>query len=86
MKKAVWHSIIILFLGISMLQTNQTYAQCAVCRTSLESLDGEESKVKEGVNSGILYLMGIPYLILAGSLWLGIRYYKAQKEEDKHSN
>lgn len=86
MKKAVWHSIIILFLGIAMLQTNQTYAQCAVCRTSLESLDGEESKVKEGVNSGILYLMGIPYLILAGSLWLGIRYYKAQKEEDKHSN
>ena len=86
MKKAVWHSIIILFLGISMLQTNQTYAQCAVCRTSLESLDGEESKVKEGVNSGILYLMGIPYLILAGSLWLGIRFYKAQKEEDKHSN
>ncbi len=86
MKKAVWHSIIILFLGIAMLQTNQTYAQCTVCRTSLESLDGEESKVKEGVNSGILYLMGIPYLILAGSLWLGIRYYKAQKEEDKHSN
>ena len=86
MKKAVWHSIIILFLGIAMLQTNQTYTQCTVCRTSLESLDGEESKVKEGVNSGILYLMGIPYLILAGSLWLGIRYYKAQKEEDKHSN
>lgn len=67
----------------SIFQTNTTLnAQCAVCRTSVESLDGDDTEIKEGVNNGILYLMGIPYVILVGCIWLAIRYHKAQKEEE----
>jgi hypothetical protein len=36
-------------------------AQCAMCKAQLESSDGE---VGNGINSGILYLMVIPYLLL----------------------
>jgi hypothetical protein len=36
-------------------------AQCAMCKAQLESNDGE---VGNGINSGILYLMVIPYLLL----------------------
>nr|WP_245902939.1 hypothetical protein [Flavobacterium aquaticum] len=38
-------------------------AQCAMCRAALES---EEGGVKaEAVNDGIVYLMAIPYILVA---------------------
>ena len=39
-------------------------AQCAMCRAVLES-DGNTA-VAEGVNNGIVYLMAIPYILIAG--------------------
>lgn len=39
-------------------------AQCAMCRAVLESEDGQSTA--EGVNNGIIYLMSIPYLLVAG--------------------
>lgn len=45
-------------------------AQCAMCRAVLESEEGQTAA--EGVNDGIVYLMSIPYLLLAG---LGIIIY-----------
>ena len=41
-----------------------TSAQCAMCRAVLESEDGQSTA--EGVNNGIIYLMSIPYLLVAG--------------------
>ncbi|WP_340065109.1 hypothetical protein [Ascidiimonas aurantiaca] len=38
-------------------------AQCAMCRAVLES--GEDQEVAEGINKGIIYLMAIPYLVVA---------------------
>ncbi len=38
-------------------------AQCAMCRAVLES-EGNTG-VAEGVNNGIVYLMAIPYLLVA---------------------
>ena len=39
-------------------------AQCAMCRAVLESEEGQSTA--EGVNNGIMYLMSIPYLLVAG--------------------
>lgn len=39
-------------------------AQCAMCRAVLES--GGNTDVAEGVNNGIVYLMAIPYILIAG--------------------
>ena len=39
-------------------------AQCAMCRAVLESEEGQSTA--EGVNNGIMYLMSIPYLLIAG--------------------
>ncbi|MCF6128414.1 hypothetical protein L1S35_01935 [Flavobacterium sp. AS60] len=49
--------ICFLFFGIS------ASGQCAMCRASLES-EGNKTKV-EAVNDGIVFLMAIPYLIVA---------------------
>jgi len=48
----------------------QTHAQCAMCRAVLESEEGQSTA--EGVNDGIMYLMSIPYLLVAG---IGIAIY-----------
>lgn len=38
-------------------------AQCAMCRAVLESEGNVE--VAEGINNGIVYLMAIPYVLVA---------------------
>jgi len=40
-----------------------TSAQCAMCRAVLES--EENTAIAEGVNNGIVYLMAIPYILVA---------------------
>lgn len=52
-----------LFLIAVFLFSQVTYSQCAMCRAVLES--EENTAIAEGVNNGIVYLMAIPYIIVA---------------------
>ena len=53
-----------LFFGICFfIMASSAYSQCAMCRASLES-EGNTAKA-EAVNDGILYLMVIPYVLVA---------------------
>lgn len=58
MKSKVVLSILML---LSFLEIK---AQCAMCRAVLENEEGQSTA--EGVNNGIMYLMSIPYLLVAG--------------------
>lgn len=40
-----------------------SFSQCAMCRASLES-EGNKTKV-QAVNDGIVFLMAVPYIIVA---------------------
>ena len=51
---------LLLFSFLFSLKSN---AQCAMCRASLES-SGDKNKV-EAVNDGIVFLMAIPYVLVA---------------------
>ncbi len=43
-----------------------SHAQCAMCRATAETATENVDKgIGEGLNSGILYLMGAPYILLA---------------------
>ena len=43
-----------------------THAQCAMCKATAETANQNTSgSLAEGLNSGILYLMLIPYTLLA---------------------
>jgi len=67
---------IILFLILFCFFTTKSIAQCAMCRAVLES---EESGVKaEAINDGIVYLMAIPYILVAvvGYVIYKLRYQK----------
>lgn len=54
----------ILFVFLFLLSNLQLVAQCAMCKTSLESDLNEGGSIANGINTGILFLMAIPYLLL----------------------
>ncbi|MFT4678841.1 MAG: LPXTG-motif cell wall-anchored protein [Flavobacteriales bacterium] len=44
-------------------------AQCAMCKLNAKSASDADANIGQGINDGILYLMGVPYaLLLVGSL------------------
>ena len=62
----------IIFLALLFLSI-ASYGQCAMCRAVVEQ-GGEE--VAEGINSGIVYLMAFPYLLITVALFLFYRSWK----------
>lgn len=67
--------IVILLLALGTFSVD-TYSQCAMCRRVAESShDAHENKTGRGLNSGIMYLLAIPY-VLAG---IGIYAYAKKK-------
>ena len=66
-----------LFLGLCVLGLSFSYPQCAMCRVVAESSQDAGGTIANGLNSGILYLMACPYiLILFGLIWM---YYRRDK-------
>ncbi|REJ85341.1 MAG: hypothetical protein DWQ44_10570 [Bacteroidetes bacterium] len=60
MRKAAF----ILFFGLMTLLPELTQAQCAMCRRVAESnTESNSNKVGKNLNTGILYLLAIPYLL-----------------------
>jgi hypothetical protein len=57
--------LFIFLLFISLLGSAPAVkAQCAMCRRVVEtSQDAKDNKAGRGLNSGILYLLAIPYLL-----------------------
>ena len=66
----------VLVLFVAMLLVPQlSEAQCAMCRAVLES-EGNTSSA-EGINNGIVYLMAIPYILVAGLFYFIYKKMKA---------
>lgn len=51
------------YVLFSIFYSLNSFSQCAMCRASLES-EGNKTKV-EAVNDGIVFLMAVPYIIVA---------------------
>ena len=57
-------------------------AQCAMCRTTVEStVSNGRSNIATGLNTGILYLLTAPYLLVAAVAWLWFRQSKQEQKE-----
>lgn len=65
------------FLLIFILYSFTTNAQCAMCRAAIES-EGNSVRA-QAVNDGIVYLMVIPYLLVAGIGYAVYRMYVKKK-------
>ena len=54
-----------------------SFAQCAVCAAGTQSSQQAGSHVADGINTGILYLLVFPYLILMGFIIYRYREFLA---------
>lgn len=61
-----------------LLSQASTWAQCAMCRASVENnVSNGETTIGAGLNNGILYLFVMPYLMAA---IIGFFWYRAAKK------
>lgn len=72
---------IALFFLLSLFFSVATNAQCAMCRAALGG-DANLEKAK-AVNDGIVYLMIIPYLLVAAIGYFVYRMYQKKKNKSK---
>lgn len=74
MKKAFYK--IFLSLCLVVLPLFESLSQCAMCKATVES---EGGGLAEGLNTGILYLMVVPYLLFTTIAIIWYRMNKKQK-------
>jgi hypothetical protein len=64
-----------------LIASIDSFAQCAMCRSTLENnFSNGDPGIAAGINTGILYLLSMPYLavIIIGYFW-----YKSSKNASK---
>ena len=60
---------------------NEVCAQCAMCRSTLENnYSNGNPGIAAGINTGILYLLAMPYLAV---IVIGYFWYKSSKNAQK---
>lgn len=54
----------LIFLVLAFFLSFSAYSQCAMCRANAESnIKSGKNQIGRGLNTGILYLLSIPYLL-----------------------
>jgi hypothetical protein len=64
---------------LSLIITAYSYAQCAMCKSVVESNIEGGSSIGSGLNDGILYLMVMPYISLGLIAFFWSRYNRRIK-------
>lgn len=81
--KVFLNRIVVICIILLTCITVDLTAQCAMCRATVESSAKTPNGKGKGINSGILYLMVIPYLMAAG---IGYFWYKHSRKETAKLN
>ena len=72
---------IFILVALLLLTQIDVVAQCAMCRTTVESsISNGRSNIATGLNTGILYLLAAPYLIVAAIAFLWFRQSKQEQQ------
>ena len=72
---------IFILVALLLLTQIDAVAQCAMCRTTVESsISNGRSNIATGLNTGILYLLAAPYVIVAAIAFLWFRQSKQEQE------
>ena len=61
MHKSIFTALI---FGVIMLFPSIVEAQCSMCKLMAENSYQSGSEIGRGLNGGIMYIMGIPYILL----------------------
>lgn len=74
--------IFFLFVFICLALTFDTLAQCPMCRMSAETNLNDGGTMASGLNTGIIYLLSIPYLLISIISFLWWRNSQVIAEEE----
>lgn len=72
--------IIFLVFTVFLLNPIEVLGQCSMCRSIAESSVSGGQQIGRGLNNGIIYMMGIPYLILVILGYFLFKRIKQSKE------
>ena len=75
-------SIIALFFALNLSVVPEAQAQCPMCRMSAESNLKNGGSAGKGLNTGILYMLATPYLIVGTIAFI---WWRNRKREDEES-
>lgn len=78
MRKLLIHLALLLILSGGVASVAE--AQCAMCKTTKEK---NTAGVGKGLNTGIVYLMSVPYLAVG---CLAIFWYRSSKKQKQQDN
>ena len=69
----------IAILIFALLSVSQSWAQCAMCRTTIENnVSAGDTSLASGLNLGIMYLFFAPYIVIGVIAFL---WYRKSKQE-----
>lgn len=74
--------IFFLYVFICLALTFDTLAQCPMCRMSAETNLNDGGTMASGLNTGIIYLLSIPYLLISIISFLWWRNSQVIAEEE----
>jgi UPF0716 family protein affecting phage T7 exclusion len=72
-------SLLLVIFTLSLGFSVSVQAQCSMCTINAEQGSKNGNTQTKGINTGVLYLMGAPFLLVAGVG--GVWYLKYRKEE-----
>jgi hypothetical protein len=82
MKKLKYLYLVLVF-GLLVCSVIPVKAQCAMCAATVESSSKNGSSKANGLNNGIMYLLGAPYLAVAVVAYV---WYKKYRRKDVDLN
>ena len=78
MKKLILFSLVLIFLAID---GGALLAQCPMCRATAETNLANGGTEGQGLNNGILYMLGMPYFIIGTIAFLWWRNRNKRMDE-----
>lgn len=77
-RKIIFVLFLVVLNFVTVLQVN---AQCAMCSINAEQGNKNGNTVSAGLNTGVLYLLAIPYLM---AIVVGVVWYKKYRKKNIH--
>lgn len=81
MSKKQVYIILLVLLVMFFISPVVADAQCAMCNATASTATEGKKESALALNSGILFLMAIPYVLLTGIVIIWLRFRKQKKAE-----
>ena len=83
MKTSLKTALFLIIFSLMVISTIPVKAQCAQCAATVETNSKNGGSAARGLNKGILFLLGAPYLVVAAA---GLIWYKKYRRKNVDLN